>query len=335
MRKSLRTIMIIGIIGIFMLVQHQYNIARGVSPTGEAKKIIWHMKGVDIDVSLEDMKRIKRAGIDVLTTEWGMEEEVTKARVFLDRAHTAGLKVVMDGGFSEAAWGFDVDKGIAKDQTPVWQEARVKEWMNALKDHPAIFGWDISNEDGENFTNGYGSPLWPLKSSLTIEQLRKASATVRATDPKHHVLLRMHYWDPSPNPFGPGNWFAKGIADIVMLNLYSNFAEDKKTPNLPNMIQEEGQRHVDDVLRIDPDAKIWIALAAFEGETGGGYFLRPNVKDLRRDIRAVKKLSGVAGIGLLEWGPNLYTKPYWYLPRSGRDLWRVIQREIKKQISKF
>lgn len=292
-------------------------------------EVIWHMKGVDIEVSLREMQEIRKAGITVLTTEWGMGEDVEKARAFLDRADTEGLQVVMDGGFTEAAWGYDYDKGFSKDQLPVWQESLVKKWVSTFKGHPALFGWDISNEDGENFPNGFGSSLWPEKSSLTIEQLKRASVTVRATDPKHPILLRLHYWDPSPNPFGPGNWFADGIADIVMLNLYSNYSEDNKTPNLPDMISEHGQRHIDDIRRVDPDAKIWIALAAFEAETHVGYFLKPKAPDLRRDIKATEELSGISGIGFLEWGPNEFTAAHWYLPQKGSELWQVIQEEIR------
>lgn len=342
MQKAGRTIgklgnvLVVGILGMFLVglfaVQEMGMVsvprAAGVS-TRAGGAITWYMKGVALQVSRQEMKDLRRAGITVLTTEWGMDEEVATARTFLDRAQAAGLKVVMDGGFSDAAWGYDYAKGFSEDQPPVWQEATVKAWVSALKDHPAIFAWDISSEDGENFPNGAGSPLWPERSSLTIRQLRKARATVRAVDPKRPILIRMHYWDPVPNPFGPGNWFADGIAEIVMLNLYTNFAEDRRTPNLPDMILESGQRHIDDVRRVDPDANIWIALAAFEAETEGGYFLRPKVADLRRDVRAARALSGISGIGFLEWGPQQHAKPYWYLPRDGRDLWRTIQKNIR------
>lgn len=288
------------------------------------------MKGVDLAVSLKDMREMRSAGITVLTTEWGMDEELAPVQAFLDRAQRAGLKVVMDGGFSDAAWGYDYDQRFPESQRPVWQEALVTEWVSAWKDHPALLGWDIASEDGENLPNGGGSPLWPGKSSLSIRQLKKARATVTAADPRHPILLRMHYWDPSPNPFGPGNWFADGIADIVMLNLYSNYSENKRTPLFPEMIPEEGQRVLNDLRRVDPDAAVWIAVAAFEAETHPpGYFLKPKASDLRRDTQTVKALSGISGIGFLEWGPQQSAKPYWYLPRDGRDLWRVIREEIR------
>lgn len=319
------------VVGFFVLQERgrpsRSSDVKGIS-TPAPRTITWYMKGVDLGVSLKEMRDMRKAGITVLTTEWGMDEEVARARAFLDRAQAAGLGVVMDGGFTEAAWGYDYDRGFSKTQQPVWQEALVKEWVSTFKDHPALYGWDIASEDGENFPNGGGSPLWPEKSSLTIRQLKKASATVRAADPKHPILLRMHYWDPSPNPFGPGNWFADGIADIVMLNFYSNYAEDGKTPNLPDMVSEEGLRHLAAVRRVDPDAKVWLAVAAFEAETHVGYFRKPKVVDLRRDLRASRALAGVSGIGVLEWGPQQHAKPYWYLPRDGRDLWRALQEEI-------
>ncbi len=45
------------------------------------------MKGVGIDIPQDDFIKMKSAGIDILTTEWGMEESVNNVKLFLDRAH--------------------------------------------------------------------------------------------------------------------------------------------------------------------------------------------------------------------------------------------------------
>jgi len=70
------------------------------------KKIVYSMKGVGIDLPQSDFEDMKKAGIEILSTEWGMEEDVETVRKFLDQANAAGLKVVMDGGIQLHRLGF-------------------------------------------------------------------------------------------------------------------------------------------------------------------------------------------------------------------------------------
>jgi len=58
----------------------------------------------------------------------GMERDVARVRVFLDRANAAGLQVVMDGRLQHTAWGFtdnDWDK-LPIGKLPVWQNSGAK-----------------------------------------------------------------------------------------------------------------------------------------------------------------------------------------------------------------
>jgi len=66
-------------------------------------QLVFSMKGVGIDLLQSDFIEMKNAGIEILSTEWGMKEDPGKTRAFLDQAQAAGLKVVMDGGFSHTA----------------------------------------------------------------------------------------------------------------------------------------------------------------------------------------------------------------------------------------
>ena len=96
------------------------------------------MKGVGIELPQSDFVAMKKAGIDSLSTEWGMEEDIVKVRKFLDQAEEAGLKVVMDGGFSAAAWGFtnsDWDN-LPKGKRPTWQKQRVQNWIKCTQGSP-------------------------------------------------------------------------------------------------------------------------------------------------------------------------------------------------------
>jgi len=288
------------------------------------------MKGVNIDIPQEDFGTMRAAGIDILTTQWGMEKSLEKTKAFLDKAEAVGLKVVLDGGFSNIAWGFsDGDwDNLPEGKRPVWQREKVQSWVGALRNHPAVFGWDISNEAGLNFPCGdeAESPEWP-DSAITLQQLKQARADVLEIDPDKPILIRMAPWDLSKPPFQVDNPFDAGIADIVMLNVYSNWAKDNEV-QFPNIIQESAGEYIRAIKAYDPDAKIWLAMAAFKEPN---LFQRPTASDLTRDIRSTLKLPYITGIAFFQWGPAKLrdTGENWYLPETGADLWDVIQHHIQ------
>ena len=78
-------------------------------PSCDQPEIAVIMKDVGIDIPQKDFIEMRDTGIQILTTEWGMEENVSKVKTFLDRAQQTGLKVVLEGGFSYTAWGFTDD----------------------------------------------------------------------------------------------------------------------------------------------------------------------------------------------------------------------------------
>jgi hypothetical protein len=291
-------------------------------------KGIYGMKGVGIKLPQSDFVDMKNAGIDILATEWGMEENVADARKFLDQAQAAGLKVVMDGGFSYTAWGFtddDWDK-LPKGKLPVWQKQRVQDWINALKDHPAIYAWDISNEFGENLPDGSDIPGsgWP-KGRITTEQLRQARADVLAVDPGRPIHARTYAgWDKGKMPAHVKALLENKIADIISLNLYSNYL-DKGKLEWPTVIQDMGAYYVEDIKKTDPGVVVWLSIGAFE-EVGS--FQRPVPEDVSRDLKYAGQIPGLDGITFFCWGPvNQWDiTNTWYLPQTGADLWAVIKQ---------
>ncbi len=289
------------------------------------------MKGVGIYTPQQDFYEMKSACIDIVTTEWGMEENVNDVKTFLDRANNAGLKVVLDGGFSYAAWGFtdnDWDR-LPEGKGPIWQKNRVQNWIRTFKDHPAVYAWDICNEYGENLPSGSAAvnSRWP-KTVITLDQLWQAKKDVLQIDDSKPILLRMYSWDLNEPPFGPHRPYEAGLANIVMLNLYSNYAEDNKIM-WPDVIQDSGAEFVSAVKKVDPHAEVWVALAAFASPD---MFLRPTRQSLAFDIRETLKLPGLDGIAFFEWGPaNQYDpREDWYLPETGTDLWEVIKEHLNK-----
>jgi hypothetical protein len=296
-----------------------------------SRKMIYGMKGVAIDLPKQDFIDMKDAGIDIVATEWGMEEDVGKARTFLDRAQAAGLKVVLDGGFSYSAWGFTNDDWdhLPPGKKPVWQKYRVQAWIQALKDHPAIYAWDICNEFGENLPSGAGmkNSDWP-DSMITIDQIKRAQADVLDADNTRPIHVRMYEWDVENTPSHVRALLDNKIADIISLNLYSNYLEHGKL-QWPTVISDIGADVVDAIKQKEPDVKVWVSIAAFEYPR---MFQRPTTDSLRRDINDAAAIKNIDGLTFFCWGPvsQWDEKCDWYLPTKGVDLWQIIKSEIAR-----
>lgn len=301
-------------------------------PVSQPSWFVFCMKGVGIDLPLSDFTDLKNSGIQILATEWGMEQDVFKARVFLDKAQAAGMKVVMDGGFSYTAWGFsgeDWDR-LPRGKLPAWQKQRVQDWINALKDHPAIYAWDISNEFGENLPDGANIPGsgWP-KGLITTEQLKQARADVLAIDPSRPIQARMYGWDIGKMPAHVEALFENRIAEIISLNLYSNHLYRGKL-EWPTVIEDAGARYVAEIKQAAPGTVVWISIAAFDYPA---QFQRPSPANLKRDLLYAGRISGLDGLSFFCWGPVAQwdERGDWYLPQTGSDLWEVIKQYIAEK----
>lgn len=301
------------------------NVTQPVNPA-----MVYTMKGVGIDLPQSDYEEMRKAGITILGTEWGMEESVTKARAFLDQAEKAGLKVVMDGGFSYTAWGFtdnDWDR-LPKGKHPVWQKEKVQNWVRALKDHPAIYAWDISNEFGENLPSGVGTAGsdWP-KGRLTTEQLIQARVDVLEADPTRPIHVRMYGWDVDKMQPYIKSTLTSRVADIISLNLYSNYLENGRL-EWPGVIQDAGEYYVENIKKLSPGTAVWLSVAAFEYPA---IFQKPTLAGLSRDLKYVTFVKGLDGISFFCWGPVAQWDETcdWYLPQTGTDIWDVIKRYMK------
>lgn len=324
-------VIVISTWGCFPTRQQSITIpVENVTAQGRIMEPVYGMKGVGIDLPLSDFTDMKKAGIDILATEWGMERDVRDVIKFLDQAQTAGLKVVMDGGFSYTAWGFtesDWDK-LPEGKLPVWQKKRVQDWVSALKYHPAIYAWDICNEFGENLPSGADIPGsgWP-RGRITTGQLKAAQADVIAIDPARPIHTRMYGWDAGNMPDHVKGLLENNIADTVSLNLYSNYLYKGK-PQWPTVIGDVGAVLVADIKKTAPDTAVWISIGAFEYPNK---FQKPTIASLERDLKYTSQIQGLDGITFFCWGPvsQWDSSGNWYLPQKGADLWAVIKRHIE------
>lgn len=279
--------------------------------------IFWHLKDVPLDITDAELDAIKIYGFQVLMPEWGVgDAEINEVKNLLDRLSARKLKIVLDAGFSASALGFRADGTDSKNQKPVWQKDLVSAWINSLKNHPAVYGWDISNEAGENVPNGE-------KFKVSLSELKNISRQVRALDNSHPLLMRMHYWDEYDGDFGLDNPFDKNLADIVILNLYSNYSEDGAITLLPDMLKDSGQILINKIKSIDPEVNIWLSLAAFEDLP---IFPKQTPGQLNKDITLSQKLSPLESLGFFGWGER---DGEWYMPRDGQNLLEVIKNNIK------
>ncbi len=302
---TLLTCLLVALFSVFLLACNIESLVADDGNSGSGKLL--HMKLVGKEISDADLEQIRGLGFSVLNGEWGMDAmSPPQLLALLDRMHARGLQFIVnlsDG----AAWGYAAGVVPSPEQAPRWQGTRVKSYVEQIAHHPAIYAYDISNEAGENLPNG-------ARIRITLEQMRQAANDVREVDGKRPILIRMRYWDDEDGDFTWRNPFGSGIADIVMLNLYSNYSLDGERVLLPNMLRNSAQQLVNRILAVDGSVRIWISLAAFADPPS---FLKPLPADVRRDALLASALPEVESIGFFGWGTP---SRRWYLPRDGADL---------------
>lgn len=296
------------------------HITRAAAADRESE-IHYVMKLVNETVSEADLDAMQRLGIEIVEGEWGMDEaSIPEVRALLDRLNDRGMQLIVN--FSDnAGWGYSGTWQAT--QAPEWQHDRVLAYVEALSGHPGVFGYDVCNEAGTNLPNGE-------RYAITAAQMRKAADSVRSVDPAKPVLIRMHYWDEYDGDFTRDNPFEAGIADIVMLNLYSNYSHGGAVRATPDMISQSTVSLLRKIQDRDPDSEVWVSIAAFREDP---HFLEPKPETFARELSYVRSLSAVSGIAFFGWGPERYPEAGhgWYLPRDGRDILRTIERVLQAE----
>ncbi len=281
-----------------------------VVPNGQPKStIVYYIKDIPKNITPAELDIIQACGFDIVTTEWGIDDmDYDQLKALMDELEKRDLKIVLDAGFSKGAW-FRLGERL------IWDKNKVLDYVAQFKNHPALFGWDISNEAGENFLqNG---------ERTNLSQLKRASQYVRRADAKHPIIMRMHYWDEYDGDFGYDNPFTQGLADIVMLNLYSNYSSNGKTVDLPNMVFDASQKLINKIKEVDPQVDIWLALSAFQAKP---HFVAVGASQLESEIKFASTLREVEAIGFFGWGDK---NKNWYLPQDGKELIQAIKHNAR------
>lgn len=272
----------------------------------------------------DDFQNIKGAGVDIIESNFDICASTRDITYFLDMAGKYGLKVIMPAGSGEAEWGYACgQENFPITQQPVWQRDLVQKWVKTWKSRPEIYAWDISNEAGSVFPNARilndKNSLIPDVLYIDRDQLKVAYNDVKSADPARPILIRMNgwfYYDNDKDFFKAGNPFQSGVADIVMVNAYSNVS-DYYADFVPTVTKRASKA----IKEISPNTKIIIALGAWQERP---LWYMPTEEHLETEINYLKK-QDVLGIAYFKYGAK---GSEWYLPDSGigaPKLWEVIK----------
>lgn len=262
----------------------------------------------------EDFERMKNMGVTAIESNFDICATDEDVRYFLDESKRVGIGVIMTAGAGEAEWGFACDQhSYPEDQKPVWQKAAVINWINKWKSHSAIVAWDTSNEAGTTFPNASEDHK---ERMITVSQLQEAYKDVKQADPSRPVMIRMigwYFYDHDSDFFRMGNPFAKGVADIVMVNAYSNVDE-----YFDDFVKTVTNRAISNIGMIDPHTKLIIALGAWEE---GSMWRLPSPSRLEKEIHTVYEYDNILGVAYFKYGAR---GSEWYLPDDASELIPII-----------
>lgn len=251
-------------------------------------------------LSDSDFKTLVDAKVNVIEGNFDICADDKDVSFLLSQSQKYGIKVIMPAGSGEAEWGYDCDQEtFPTNQKPVWNREAVLAWINKWKSHPAIYAWDTSNEAGSVFPNQ------KPENMLSVEQLKQAYLDVKSVDQSRPVMIRQNgwfYYDYETDFFRQGNPFSKNVADIVMINAYSN-VEDY----FPDFVTTVATRSIAALRSLEPDTKIIVSLGVWEEKP---LWVKPTADQLTRDLDQLNGLD-LLGVAYFKYGAS---GSEWYLP---------------------
>lgn len=182
-------------------------------------------------------------------------KDLAKLRETLDAAHAAGLKVVVtplslpgarwkqqnDGTFDDRLWS---DAAFADQAVKFWSDLAA-----ALKDHPAVAGYNLVNEPAPEKTTGLAENgkmadirAWQDKNAGGTRDLPKLYTrmieAIRAVDPVTPVMVDSGYY---ANPRALAAW-PRRLADNKVLYAFHMY-EPYDATSAPNMKRKTPLRY--------------------------------------------------------------------------------------------
>lgn len=136
------------------------------------------------------------------------------------------------------------------------------------------------------------------------------------SDPSRPIIIRMNGWvfyENEDDFFNTENPFGKHVADIVMVNAYSN-VEDYYS----DFVDTVTSRAIQSIKAVVPNTKIIISLGTWEELP---LWHKPKLNNLKNDFNNLNKYD-LEGIAYFKYGAK---DSEWYLP-DNKDLWRIITK---------
>lgn len=257
-----------------------------------------------------DFEQFKKLNVNLMEGNFDICATNEDIKYFLDNAHKNNIKVVMPAGSGEAEWSYACNKEpYPKSQKPVWNKDGVVKFVNKWKFHPAVYAWDTSNEAGSVLPNANPDTY---ANMLTLAQIQRAYVDVKAADPSHPIMNRHNgwfYYDDDKNFFKMGNPFTSNVADIIMINAYSNV--DDYYSDFVSIVMYRSQKAISEV---DPKVKFIVSLGVWNEPP---LWSKPTIKELETDLTQYKKLKNVEGIAYFKYGAK---NSEWYMPQNSPEL---------------
>lgn len=162
-----------------------------------------------------DIPSVKAHGGNSFRT-WRTDNGQRPAREVLDEAQANGLTVTMGIEVARERHGFDYDDEAAVNE----QKERIKQEVEALKDHPALIIWAIGNELNLNYTN---PKVWDAVNDISkmiheIDPNHLTTTTLAGIRKQEIDLIKERCSD----------------IDILSVQMYGDL------PNVPKLIKEYG-----------------------------------------------------------------------------------------------
>jgi len=265
-------------------------------------------------LSEADFSQLRDADVNLIEGNFDICADHDDVQFFLDSSQQFNLQVVLPAGAGEAEWGYACN-GSGYNQTPVWQKEQVQAWVRRWLDHPAVFGWDTSNEAGGNFPHDES-----LEYFISLEQLQQVYRDIKEIDPERPILIRMNGWyfyDNDSDFLRTGNPFGPGVADIVMVNAYSNVDE-----YFDDFVHVVLQRSYQSIKRQAPEAAIIAAIGVWSEPP---LWQQPSIAQLQNDLSATNNIYDLIGVAFFKYGAVTST---WYLPDDAPELWEEIKKPL-------
>ena len=146
--------------------------------------------------------------------------------------------------------------------------------------------------------------------------MKQAYQDVKNIDDEHPLMIRMNGWyfyDYDEDFFRGGNPFGSDVADIVMLNAYSNV--DDYYDDFVQTVVSRARTHVE---KFTYDVELIISLGGWEEPP---LWYKPSIEHFMHDYEAAILYAEPVAIAIFKYGA---LGEDWWMPDNNKELWDLL-----------